>query len=79
VVHAVIVRVSYDARYLAFRRATNRRTGYNAPVQQDMRALSLAALWLEEVSIDRARAAESTLAQGEGRHECRDGPEEQQR
>lgn len=48
-VHALIVQVSYDARYLAFRRATNRRTGDDAQVQQDMRALSLAALWLEQV------------------------------
>jgi hypothetical protein len=47
VVHALIVRVSYDARYLAFRRATNRRTGYDAQVQQDMLAISLAAVWLE--------------------------------
>lgn len=49
VVHALIVQVSYDARYLAFRRATNRRTGDDAQVQQDMRALSLAALWLEQL------------------------------
>lgn len=54
-VHALIVRVSYDARYLAFRRATNRRTGDDAQVQLDMRALSLAALWLEQLGEAPAR------------------------
>jgi hypothetical protein len=47
VIHALIVRVHRDSSYLAFRKATNRRNGYDAQIQQDMRALSLAAVWLQ--------------------------------
>lgn len=49
VIHALIVRVHRDASYLAFRKAAHRRAGYDAQMQQDMRAVSLAALWLAEV------------------------------
>jgi hypothetical protein len=48
VVRALIVRVHRDTSYLAYRKASNRRTGYDAQVQQDRLALSLAAVWLQE-------------------------------
>lgn len=48
VIRALIVRVHRDTSYLAYRKASNRRTGYDAQIQQDRLALSLAALWLEQ-------------------------------
>ena len=44
-------RISRDCRYLAYRKACNRRTSYDNQVQQDMRALALVAVWLEEVRL----------------------------
>jgi hypothetical protein len=48
VVAALISRVKRDQGYLAYRKACNRRTSYDIQVQQDIRALSLAAVWLGE-------------------------------
>lgn len=48
VVAALITRVKRDQGYLAYRKACNRRTSYDSQVQQDIRALSLAAVWLQE-------------------------------
>lgn len=48
VIYTLIGRISRDRRYLAYRKACNRHTSYDDQVQQDMRALSLAAVWLEE-------------------------------
>ncbi|HEV8191273.1 MAG TPA: hypothetical protein VGP82_07285 [Ktedonobacterales bacterium] len=48
VIDTLIGRISRDRRYLAYRKACNRRTGYDDQVQQDMRALALAACWLDE-------------------------------
>ena len=45
---ALISRVKRDQGYLAYRKACNRRTSYDSQVQQDIRALSLAAVWLED-------------------------------
>lgn len=47
-VTALLGRVRRDAGYLAYRKACNRRTSYDEQVQQDMRALALAAVLLEE-------------------------------
>ncbi len=48
VIAALIGRVKRDQGYLAYRKACNRRTSYDSQVQQDIRALSLAAVWLAE-------------------------------
>lgn len=48
VVATLVSRISRDRRYLAYRKACNRRTSYDDEVQQDMRALALAACWLVE-------------------------------
>jgi hypothetical protein len=48
VIDTLIGRISRDRRYLAYRKACNRRTSYDDQVQQDMRALALAACWLDE-------------------------------
>jgi hypothetical protein len=50
VIAALIGRIKRDQGYLAYRKACNRRTSYDGQVQQDMRALALAACWLEEAS-----------------------------
>ena len=42
VIDTLISRISRDRRYLAYRKACNRRTSYDDQVQQDMRALALA-------------------------------------
>jgi hypothetical protein len=54
VIAALVGRVKRDQGYLAYRKACNRRTSYDSQVQQDIRALSLAAVWLAE----GARSAE---------------------
>ena len=46
----LISRVKRDQGYLAYRKACNRRTNYDDQVQQDMRALALAAVLLAEAS-----------------------------
>lgn len=48
VLDMLVSRISRDRRYLAYRKACNRRTSYDDQVQQDMRALALAICWLEE-------------------------------
>jgi hypothetical protein len=48
VISALIGRIQRDERYLAYRKACNRRTSYDGQVQADMCALALAAVWLEE-------------------------------
>src|SRR6476620_9566813 len=52
VITALIGRVKRDQGYLAYRKACNRRTSYDGQVQQDMRALSLAAVWLTELAAE---------------------------
>ena len=44
VIDTLISRIRRDRRYLAYRKACNRRTSYDDQVQQDMRALALAAV-----------------------------------
>jgi hypothetical protein len=44
VIAGLISRIMRDQGYLAYRKACNRRTGYDNQVQQDMRALALACL-----------------------------------
>ena len=48
VLAALISRIQRDDGYLAYRRACERRTSYDAQVHSDMRALPLAACWLDE-------------------------------
>ncbi len=48
VIDTLISRIRRDRRYLAYRKACNRRTNYDDQVQQDMRALALAACWLAD-------------------------------
>ena len=48
VLDTLIGRISRDRKYLAYRKACNRRTSYDDQVQQDMRALALAVCWLTE-------------------------------
>ena len=48
VIAALVSRIRRDEGYLAYRRATGRRTSYDDQVKADMRALALAACWLEE-------------------------------
>jgi hypothetical protein len=50
VVAGLISRIKRDQGYLAYRKACNRRTSYDDQVQQDMLALALAAVLLEESS-----------------------------
>ena len=50
VIAALISRIRRDDGYLAYRRACGRRTGYDEQVRADMRALALAAVWLEDVT-----------------------------
>jgi hypothetical protein len=61
VIAALIGRIKRDQGYLAYRKACNRRTSYDSQVQQDMRALALAACWLGE-----GRMASSVLGVGQG-------------
>lgn len=44
----LISRIKRDQGYLAYRKACNRKTSYDDQVQQDMLALALAAVLLEE-------------------------------
>ncbi|HLY29463.1 MAG TPA: hypothetical protein VKQ36_00415, partial [Ktedonobacterales bacterium] len=53
VIGALVSRIHRDERYLAYRKASGRRTSYDEQVQADMRALALAALWLEDGQIPR--------------------------
>lgn len=50
VIAAIIKRIRRDEGYLAYRKASGRRTSYDEIVQADMRALALAACWLEETA-----------------------------
>ncbi len=59
VIAALIGRIKRDQGYLAYRKACNRRTSYDSQVLHDMRALALAACWLEA---DRANSLPPTLA-----------------
>ncbi len=59
VIDMLISRISRDRRYLAYRKACNRRTSYDDQVQQDMRALALAACWITEAPADEAHKHEA--------------------
>src|SRR5262245_26824804 len=48
VIAHLVSRIQRDQGYLAYRRATGRRTSYDDHVHRDLRALALAACWLEE-------------------------------
>src|SRR5215469_6204960 len=50
VIAALVSRIRRDEGYLAYRKATGRRTNYDDQVKADMRALALAACWLEEAT-----------------------------
>jgi hypothetical protein len=47
----LISRIKRDQGYLAYRKACNRKTSYDDQVQQDMLALALAAVLLEEAGV----------------------------
>ncbi|HEV8191527.1 MAG TPA: hypothetical protein VGP82_08580 [Ktedonobacterales bacterium] len=47
-VAGLVSRIKRDQGYLAYRKACNRRTSYDEQVRQDMLALALAAVLLEE-------------------------------
>lgn len=53
-IEAIIKRIQRDEGYLAYRKASGRRTSYDEIVQADMRALALAAYWLEEAASSHA-------------------------
>lgn len=59
VIDTLISRLRRDHRYLAYRKACNRRASYDDDVQRDMRALALAACWLEDRSAALASAGRS--------------------
>lgn len=50
VIEAIIRRIRRDEGYLAYRKASGRRTSYDDVVNADLRALALAACWLVEPS-----------------------------
>src|SRR5215469_2896942 len=54
VLDMLVSRIRRDRRYLAYRKACNRRTNYDDQVQQDMRALALATCWLTELPASEA-------------------------
>lgn len=66
VIATLISRISRDRRYLAYRKACNRRTSYDDEVQQDMRALALAACWLTESAPSVAGVARGASAREPG-------------
>ena len=55
VIAALISRIRRDEGYLAYRKASGRKTGYDRQVQTDMRASALAAVWLEEGDAEQER------------------------
>ena len=59
----LISRIKRDQGYLAYRKACNRRTSYDDQVQQDMRALALAAVLLEEPPIEQRASREKSSIQ----------------
>jgi hypothetical protein len=65
VIAALVGRIRRDEGYLAYPRATGRRTSYDDQVKADMRALALAACWLADVT--PAVSAPSETSQTEGR------------
>jgi hypothetical protein len=48
VIAALVDRIRRDEGYLAYRRASGRRMSYDELVTADLRALTLAACWLED-------------------------------
>ena len=64
VIEALIGRVRRDEGYLAYRRACGRRASYDEQVQADMRALALAACWLEQGIPAVPSPTERPLTQG---------------
>ncbi len=60
VIDILISRIKRDRRYLAYRKACNRRTSYDDQVQQDMRALALAAVLLEDEESGATTAGATT-------------------
>jgi hypothetical protein len=58
----LVSRIKRDQGYLAYRKACNRRTSYDDQVQQDMRALALAAVLLEEVAQEPLGVADTSPA-----------------
>jgi hypothetical protein len=54
VITALITRIQRDERYLAYRKTCGRKTSYDDQVQQDVSALALAAVWLEESGAEDA-------------------------
>src|SRR5689334_5487849 len=62
VLDTLISRIRRDRRYLAYRKAGNRRTSYDDDVQQDMRAFALAVCWLTESPASKVTQQHSTLA-----------------
>lgn len=48
VIEAIIKRIRRDEGYLAYRRASGRRTSYDELVTADLQALALVACWLDE-------------------------------
>lgn len=50
VIAQLISRIKRDQGYLAYRKASGRKTRYDDQVMSDLRALALAICWLEEQS-----------------------------
>jgi hypothetical protein len=48
VVESLIGRIERDTHYLGYRKACHRHTRYDDQVTSDLRALALAACWLQE-------------------------------
>ncbi len=60
VIETIIKRIRRDEGYLAYRKASGRRTSYDELVTSDLQALALAACWLDEGSHNAHGAKQPT-------------------
>ncbi len=60
VIEAIIKRIRRDEGYLAYRKASGRRTSYDELVTSDLQTLALAACWLDEGSHNAHGAKQPT-------------------
>lgn len=65
----LISRIKRDQGYLAYRKAYNRHTTYDDQVQQDMRALALAAVLLEEQASAPVRSLDGPTGRVQALHQ----------
>jgi hypothetical protein len=66
VVAQLISRIRRDERYLAYRRASGRRTRYDDQVRSDLRTRALAVCWLLEPSPNAAAVTKTGASEGSG-------------